>query len=147
MWHAPQSHGAPSMRFDVCQDDTASTPLLHEVQTRSAGASFLQHFLQSQASSVYLALCISAASAPAILQQAQLPRVAASCRLVHASQTMPPGTSGELRQPLLLLVLHSTHVVPAAVMFSLRCGERETRTARGEPKPNRGGERRAFGFA
>jgi hypothetical protein len=67
------------MRFDVCQDDTASTPALHEAQTRSAGASFFQHFPQSQASSVYLALRISPASAPAFPQQAQLPWVAASC--------------------------------------------------------------------
>jgi hypothetical protein len=38
-----------------------------------------QHFLQSQAPSVNLDLSITPASAPAIPQQAQLPRVAASC--------------------------------------------------------------------
>ena len=74
-----QSHGAPSMRFDFRQADTASTPALHEAQTRSAGASLLQHFPQSQAPSVNLDLRISPASAPAISQKAQSPRVAASC--------------------------------------------------------------------
>ena len=74
-----QSHGAPSMRFDLCQAFTASTPASHEAQTRSAGASFFQHFLQSQAPSVDLDLRISPASAPGIPQLAQLPRVAASC--------------------------------------------------------------------
>jgi hypothetical protein len=67
--------------------------------------------------------------------------------LEHAAQTMPPGTSAELRQPLVSLVPHLTHVVPAAVKISVRCGERETRTVRGEPETNRGGERRAFAFA
>ena len=69
------------MRFDLHQDDTVSTPALHEAeaQTRSAGASFFQHFLQSQAPSVNFDLSITPASAPAIPQQAQLPRVAASC--------------------------------------------------------------------
>ena len=62
-------------------------------------------------------------------------------------QTLPPGTFGELRQALASRDPHTTHVVPAAVMISVRCEERETRTARGEPKPNRGGERRAFAFA
>ena len=70
-----------------------------------------------------------------------------NARMAHFMQTLPPGTSGELHQPLALLDLHTTHVVPAAVMISVRCEERETRTARGEPKPNRGGERRAFAFA
>ena len=74
-----QSHGAPSMRFDLCQDNTASTPAGHEAQTRSAGASFFQHFKQSQAPSVNFDLSITPASAPAISQQAQSPRVAASC--------------------------------------------------------------------
>ena len=74
-----QSHGAPSMRFDLCQDNTASTPASHEAQTRSAGASLFQHFLQNQAPSVNLDLSITPASAPAISQSAQLPRVAASC--------------------------------------------------------------------
>jgi hypothetical protein len=74
-----QSHGAPSMRFDFCQPDTASTPAGHEAQTRSAGASFCQHFLQSQAPSVNRDLRMSPASAPAISQKAQLPRVAARC--------------------------------------------------------------------
>ena len=77
--HALQSHGAPSMRFDFRQDDTASTPVSHEAQTRSAGASLFQHFKQNQAPSVNFDLRISPASAPAIPQQAQLPRVAASC--------------------------------------------------------------------
>ena len=62
-------------------------------------------------------------------------------------QTLPPGTSGELHQELALHDPHTTHVVPAAVKISVCCGERETRTARGEPEPNRGGERRAFAFA
>ena len=62
-------------------------------------------------------------------------------------QTLPPGTSGELCQELALLDPHTTHVVPAAVKISVACEERETRTARGEPKPDRGGERRAFAFA
>ena len=79
--HALQSHGAPSMRFDLCQDNTASTPAGHEAQMRSAGASLSQHFLQSQAPSVNLDLRISPASAPAISQKAQLPRVAASCEV------------------------------------------------------------------
>ena len=74
-----QSHGAPSMRFDFRHSFTASTPAGHEAQTRSAGASLSQHFLQSQAPSVTLDLSISPATAPAISQQAQLPRVAASC--------------------------------------------------------------------
>ena len=74
-----QSHGAPSMRFDLHQDNTASTPFSHEAQARSAGASLSQHFLQNQAPSVNFDLRISPASAPAISQQAQLPRVAASC--------------------------------------------------------------------
>ena len=74
-----QSNGAPSMRFDFCQDNTAPTPLLHEAQTRSAGASFFQHFKQSQAPSVNRDLRITPASAPAISQTAQSPRVAASC--------------------------------------------------------------------
>ena len=74
-----QSHGALSMRFDWRQDNTASTPAGHKAQTRSAGASLPQHFLQSQAPSVNLDLSITPASAPAIPQQAQLPRVAASC--------------------------------------------------------------------
>jgi hypothetical protein len=38
-----------------------------------------QHFVQSQAPSVNLDLSIWPTSAPAISQQAQLPRVAASC--------------------------------------------------------------------
>lgn len=63
-----QSHGAPSMRFDCRQDDTASTPASHEAQTRSAGASLPQHFVQSQAPSVYLDLYMLVAFAPAILQ-------------------------------------------------------------------------------
>ena len=74
-----QSHGAPSMRFDFRQADTASTPAGHEAQTRSAGTSLPQHFVQSQAPSVNLDLSIWPTSAPAIPQQAQLPRVAASC--------------------------------------------------------------------
>ena len=74
-----QSHGAPSMRFDLHQDNTVSTPAGHEAQTRSAGASFFQHFKQSQAPSVTLDLHISPATAPAISQTAQSPRVAASC--------------------------------------------------------------------
>ena len=74
-----QSHGAPSMRFDLCQDNTVSTPAGHEAQTRSAGASLPQHFLQSQAPSVNRDLRITPASAPAISQTAQSPRVAASC--------------------------------------------------------------------
>jgi hypothetical protein len=74
-----QSHGAPSMRFDLHQANTVSTPAGHEAQTRSAGASLFQHFLQNQAPSVNLDLSISPASAPAIPQQAQSPRVAASC--------------------------------------------------------------------
>ena len=78
LWHALQIHGAPSMRFDLDQDDTASTPASHEAQTRSTGASLPQHFLQSRTPSVTLDLSISPASAPAIPQQAQLPRVAAS---------------------------------------------------------------------
>ena len=65
----------------------------------------------------------------------------------HFMQTLPPGTSGELRQELALHDLHTTHVVPAAVVISVRCEERETRTARGESETNRGGERRAFAFA
>ena len=73
-----QSHGAPSMRFDLHQDNTVSTPAGHEAQTRSAGASFLQHFKQSQAPAVNFDLRITPASAPAISQQAQFPRVAAS---------------------------------------------------------------------
>ena len=68
MEHALQSHGAPSMRFDFRQSNTASTPALHEAQTRSAGASLAQHFAQSQAPSVYLDLYMLVASAPAILQ-------------------------------------------------------------------------------
>ena len=68
-------------------------------------------------------------------------------RMAHFVQTLPPGTSGELHQPLALLNLHTTHVVPVAVRISLRCEERETRTARGESETNRGGERRAFAFA
>jgi hypothetical protein len=67
------------MRFDLHQHNTVSTPASHEAQTRSAGASLRQHFLQSQAPSVNLDLRISPASAPAISQTAQLPRVAASC--------------------------------------------------------------------
>jgi hypothetical protein len=67
------------MRFDFRQDDTASTPVSHEAQTRSAGASLRQHFMQNQAPSMNRDLRISPASAPAIPQQAQLPRVAASC--------------------------------------------------------------------
>ena len=74
-----QSHGAPSMRFDLRQDNTASTPAGHKAQTRSAGASLPQHFLQSQAPSVNRDLHILVVSAPAISQSAQLPRVAASC--------------------------------------------------------------------
>ena len=74
-----QSHGAPSMRFDLHQADTASTPASHEAQTRSAGASLFQHFKQSQAPSVNFDLNILVVSAPAISQSAQLPRVAASC--------------------------------------------------------------------
>jgi hypothetical protein len=74
-----QSHGAPSMRFDFRQDGTVSTPFSHEAQARSAGASLPQHFLQIQAPSVNFDLSITPASAPAISQQAQLPRVAASC--------------------------------------------------------------------
>ena len=74
-----QSHGAPSMRFDFRQAGTVSTPASHEAQTRSAGASLPQHFLQSQAPSVNLDLYILIVSAPAISQSAQLPRVAASC--------------------------------------------------------------------
>ena len=62
-------------------------------------------------------------------------------------QTLPPGTSGELHQPLALLDPHTTHVVPAAVNISVYCEERETRTARGEQETNHGGERRAFAFA
>lgn len=62
-------------------------------------------------------------------------------------QTLPPGTFGELIQALALLDPQTTHVVPAAVMISVCCEEREMRTSRGEPKPNRGGERRAFAFA
>ena len=73
-----QSHGAPSMRFDLHQADTASTPFSHEAQTRSAGASFSQHFLQIQAPCVNRDLRMSPASAPAISQKAQSPRVAAS---------------------------------------------------------------------
>lgn len=56
------------MRFDCRQDDTASTPASHEAQTRSAGASLPQHFVQSQAPSVYLDLYMLVAFAPAILQ-------------------------------------------------------------------------------
>jgi hypothetical protein len=67
------------MRFDLHQDNTASTPAVHEAQARSAGASLSQHFMQSQAPSVNLDLSICATSAPAISQKAQLPRVAASC--------------------------------------------------------------------
>ena len=29
-----QSQGAPSMRFDLCQDNTVSTPFSHAAQTR-----------------------------------------------------------------------------------------------------------------
>ena len=65
----------------------------------------------------------------------------------HFMQTLPPGTFGELHQALVLLDPHLLHVVPAAVKISLRCEERETRTARGESETNRGGERRAFAFA
>ena len=65
----------------------------------------------------------------------------------HLWQTLTPGTSGELCQAQVLLDPHTTHVVPAAVKISVACEERETRTARGEPKPDRGGERRAFAFA
>ena len=68
-----------------------------------------------------------------------------SCQ--HFMHILPPGTSGELCQEPVLHDPHSTHFVPAAVMISLRCEERETRTARGEPKTNRGGERRASAFA
>ena len=39
------------MRFDFIHVFTASTPFLHEAQTRSAGASFLQHFMQSHGAS------------------------------------------------------------------------------------------------
>ena len=74
-----QSHGAPSMRFDLRQDNTVSTPAGHKAQTRSAGASLFQHFWHSQAPTVNFDLSISPATAPAISQQAQLPRVAASC--------------------------------------------------------------------
>ena len=73
-----QSHGAPSMRFDFRHSFTASTPAGHEAQTRSAGASLSQHFLQIQAPAVNFDLSITRASAPAISQKAQLPRVAAS---------------------------------------------------------------------
>ena len=65
----------------------------------------------------------------------------------HFLHILPPGTFGELPQALVSLDPHTTHVVPAAVMISLRCEERETRTARGESETNRGGERRAFAFA
>ena len=65
----------------------------------------------------------------------------------HFMQTLPPGTFGELHQVTVLLDPHLLHVVPAAVKISLRCEERETRTARGESETNRGGERRAFAFA
>jgi hypothetical protein len=65
----------------------------------------------------------------------------------HFMQTLPPGTSVEFFQELALHDLHTTHVVPAAVVISVRCEERETRTARGESETNRGGERRAFAFA
>ena len=65
----------------------------------------------------------------------------------HFLHILPPGTSGELRQALVLFDPHLLHVVPAAVMISVRCEERETRTARGESETNRGGERRAFAFA
>ena len=74
-----QSHGAPSMRFYLHQADTASTPAGHEAQTRSAGASFFQHFKQSQVPAVNRDLRISPATAPARSQTAQSPRVAASC--------------------------------------------------------------------
>jgi hypothetical protein len=67
------------MRFDLHQDNTVSTPASHEAQTRSAGASLPQHFVQSQAPAVNLDLCILGVSAPAISQSAQSPRVAASC--------------------------------------------------------------------
>ena len=77
--HGLQSHGAPSMSFDRCQDFTVSTPFSHEAQTRSAGASRLKHTLHSHAPSVNRDARISAAFAPAIPQSAQLPRVAASC--------------------------------------------------------------------
>ena len=79
LWHALQIHGAPSMRFDLDQDDTASTPASHEAQTRSTGASLPQHFPQSQAPSVNRDLSIRPASAPGISQWAQLPREAATC--------------------------------------------------------------------
>ena len=77
--HGLQSHGAPSMRFDLCQDFTVSTPFSHEAQTRSAGASLSQHFLHSHAPSVNRDARMLLASAPAIPQSAQLPRVAARC--------------------------------------------------------------------
>ena len=67
------------MRFDFRQADTVSTPAGHEAQTRSAGASLSQHLKQSQAPSVNFDLYITPASAPAISQKAQLPRVAPSC--------------------------------------------------------------------
>jgi len=68
-----------------------------------------------------------------------------SCQ--HPPQILRPGTSAELYQVLALRDPHTTHVVPAAVRISVRCEERETRTARGEQETNRGGERRAFAFA
>jgi hypothetical protein len=67
------------MRFDGCQDFTVSTPFSHEAHTRSAGASLCQHFMHSHAPSVNRDARMSLASAPAIPQSAQLPRVAATC--------------------------------------------------------------------
>lgn len=59
---------------------------------------------------------------------------ARSCSSQHFMQILPPGTSGELRQLLALDDLHLPHVVPASVKICVRCEERETRTARGEPR-------------
>ena len=67
------------MHFDLFQDFTVSTPFSHEAQTRSAGASRLKHALHSHAPSVNRDLSMLLASAPAIPQSAQLPRVAARC--------------------------------------------------------------------
>lgn len=67
------------MSFDLCQPFTVSTPFSHEAQTRSAGASLCQHFMHSHAPSVNREAHIWLASAPAIPQSAQSPRVAPSC--------------------------------------------------------------------
>ena len=67
------------MSFDGSQIFTVSTPFSQEAQTRSAGASLSQHFMHSHAPSVNRDARIWLASAPAIPQSAQSPRVAASC--------------------------------------------------------------------